>query len=269
MPAIGQSHRRNPLRFISVASALILAGGLLRASSTVLPHDVLLTAKRAASDANYRNDQAALRGAVAAFASLAADEQLRPRALYWAAWTEWMLAASQQQDNQAAAAVASLESAVARLTRLIELQPDDADAHALLAFVSVAIATAERPRWKELAPGISAHRRRALELAPANPRVVMLDAMMIFYAPPQAGGSQTKGVARWLEALQLLAAERPGDATAPDWGRTLAEGWLANLYLTMTPPHDAEARDMAAKALRERPDFWYVATQVMPRIHSP
>jgi len=244
--------------------ALLLAVSALGATSL---RETLLAAKQTATDANYRNDQAGLRDAVASFATLQSDKDLAPPALYHAAWTEWLLAASQIMDKQTAAAGETLTSAVGHLKHALELRPDDAESHSLLVFTLVATATVNPARWKELAPEITAHRQRALELAPHNPRVLIMDATMIFYS--RQPGAQEKGIARWLEAQQLFDTEKISDATQPDWGRTLADGWLANLYLAMTPPRDAEARALATKVLRERPEYWWVATQVLPKIKQP
>jgi hypothetical protein len=95
----------------------------------------------------------------------------------------------------------------------------------------------------------------------------MLDATLLFYSPQP--GARERGLARWQETLQLAAAEKTDDSTRPDWGRTLAEGWLANLHLMTTPPDLATARALAGKALRERPDWWWVATQVLPKTAPP
>ncbi len=70
-------------------------------------------------------------------------------------------------------------------------------------------------------------------------------------------------------ALAFAVADKIADSTLTDWGRTLAEGWLANLCLTANPPRPDEARALAAEALRQRPDFWYVTTQIVPKLPQP
>ena len=74
--------------------ALYLLGLVSVLSSRATPHDDFLAAKHTATEANFRNDQAALHAAITAFDALSADATLGPRARYHAAWTEWMLAAS-------------------------------------------------------------------------------------------------------------------------------------------------------------------------------
>ena len=248
------------LRAVLAAGTLVSALGLPAAPSV---RDQFLAAKQSATDANYRNDRAGLDAALAQFAALEADAALGDRARYHAAWCEWMLAASHFQDQRPAEAGRVLESGAARLRAVLERNPDDGEAHGLLAWMLMALATSDRARFPELAPKVSEHRKRALALLPASPRNVMLDATMLFYAPkPEL---RERGLARWQEALALVAAEKTGDPTLPDWGRTLADGWLANLYLMTNPPRLEDARRHADQALAERPDWWWVRTQVLPK----
>ena len=246
---------------------LYLLGLAFVLHANAAPREDFLAAKHTATEANFHNDKIGLHAAITAFDAHAADAALGPRALYHAAWTEWMLAASQLQDDDSADAIASLESGAARLRRVLEKTPDDGEAHSLLAWMLMSIGGADTARFPQLFPAIREHRQRALALAPHSPRVVMFDGTLLFYSPQP--GTQEKGLARWQEALQLLAAEKIADPTQPDWGRTLAEGWLANLLLQTKPPHAAEARVLAEKALKDRPDFWWVATLVLPKTVTP
>jgi hypothetical protein len=229
------------------------------------PREKLLAAKQAAYDANFRNDAPGLLEAAAKLDALAPDKELGGLALYYAGWTRWSLAASQLQANQKDEAVASLSRSVEDLKKAVTLMPNNGEFESQLAFSLVSLANVDRTRMAQLLPEVGEHRKRALELAPTSPRVVMMDAGMIFYAPAPYG-SQEKGVARWLEAIQLFEAEHVEDALQPDWGRALAYGWLANMYLGMTPPRTAEAKEMANRALALRPDFWFVKTQVLPKV---
>lgn len=241
--------------------------GVLMLTATALPaaspREAFLAAKQGATDANFRNDKPGLDTALAQFGALSTDPTLGPRAAYHAAWTEWMLAASYFQDQKPVEAGKVLESGVARLRAILEKSPEDAEAHGLLGWMLMALGTSNPARYPELAPLVRAHRQRALELAPASPRIVMLEATMLCYAPKP--GLKERGFARWQDALRMLDEEKPADPTLPNWGRTLADGWLANLLLMLDPTRKAEARAHAEKALRERPDFWWVKTEVLPK----
>jgi hypothetical protein len=230
------------------------------------PREKLLEAKQAAYDANFRNDAPGLRAAAEKLDALAKDRKLGAFALYYAGWTRWSLAAAQLQAHHKDEAMAWLSRSVGDLEKAVALLPDNAEFQSQLASSLISLAAVDRTKMAQILPEMTKHRKRALELAPASPRVVMMDAGMIFYAPAQYGGSQEKGIERWLEAIRLFEAERLEDAIQPDWGRALAYGWLANMYLVMSPPRTAEAKEMANRALALRPDFWFVKTQVLPKV---
>lgn len=230
------------------------------------PRKQLLAAKQAAYDANFRNDAQGLRVAAEQLDALATDRELGAFALYYAGWTRWSLAAAQLQANQKEEAMASLSRSVEDLEKAVALRPEDGEFQCQLASSQISLVVVDRTKMSQFFPEVSKHRKRALELAPASPRVVMMDAGMIFNTPAQYGGSQEQGITRWLEAIRLFDAERLEDALQPEWGRALAYGWLANLYLQMSPPRTAEAKAAAKRALELRPDFWYVKTQIMPKV---
>lgn len=245
---------------------LIFAGALVPQVSGQSARAELLQAKQLATDANYRNSQPDLRKAIEQFGTLAHDPALTVPALYHRSWTRWMLAASEIVAARPDSALSALNAAVPDLRRAIELRPNDADTRALMAWTLMAIASADHSRWSEVSSELAEQRRRAVALAPKNPRVMIMDASMMFYAPPAAGGSQERAVAQWRDALNVFEAEKLSDPLSPDWGGALAYGWLANLYLQMAPPRIADARSMAAKALAMRPDFWWVTTQVVAKM---
>lgn len=244
---------------------LLLVLGALACGAA--PRDEFLAAKRAATDANFRNDRAALENAVVEFQRLSADESLRAPALYHAAWTEWMIAATHFAEQKPAAALPLLESGIARLNAILAAHPDDAEAHTLLAWMLMAVGSADRARFPTIIPQMRTHRDRAKALAPQNPRFAMLEATMLAYSPKPE--SRDQGYARWREALALAAAENIADPLAADWGRTLGEGWFANILLTAQPPRRDEARPLLEKALRERPDWWWARTQALPLLDQP
>jgi hypothetical protein len=248
---------------IGLLSALCLSFGALGAPD---PREEFAAAKRLAYASNYRNDQDGLRQAIGRFEQLAALPEMAPAAVYHASWARWVLAPSESVAAHPEAAAAALEAGVGDLKKGLELRPDDPEMHALMAWSLMGIASADRAKWSVVAPDMAKHRQRAVELAPRNPRVMIMDAGMVFYTPPAAGGSQDKAIAAWLEALKLFEAEKAGDPLRVDWGGALPYGWLANLYLQTAPPRMADADQMAKKALLLQPDFWWVKTQVVPKI---
>jgi hypothetical protein len=242
-----------------------LLTGLLVAT----PTERLVEARTRADDANFQNDAAALRKAAADLVALADDREVGRMALYYASWTEWALAASEVQAGNSAAGIQAADRSAFYARRALERDENDAEVMTMLVNALIVIAVLDKERFMPAAKEIAPLRARAIERAPASPRVVMMDAGMIFNNPPERGGGREKGLARWLEAIRLFERESestPSDVTRPTWGRALAWGWLTGLYLAMMPPEFEKAREAAMTALKLRPDFWFVKDQLVPKL---
>src|SRR5262249_15255737 len=148
------------------------------------------------------------RKCIAEFDALSSDKDLSAYALYYAGWTRWALAASQWVANDIPGAVATLDLAVADFRKALALRPDDVEFQTMLANALISDASLDRAKFPTFAPEIRTLRKQVLEAAPKNPRVVMLDAGIIFNTPAQFGGDPDKGIARWLEAIRLFDEEK-------------------------------------------------------------
>lgn len=233
------------------------------------PAGRLIDARTRAYDANFQNDAGALRKAAADLVALADDPAVGRMALYYAAFAEWSLSASEVQAGDNDAAIRAADRAAFYARRALERDPDDAEVMTMLVNALIVVAMLDKERFMPAAREIAPLRKRAIERAPASPRVVMMDAGMIFNNPPERGGSLQRGLARWLEAISLFERESaapPSDTTRPTWGRALAYGWLTQLYLSLMPPEFEKARAAAMRALELRPDFWFVKDQVVPKL---
>ena len=151
----------------------LAVSGAVRAAGA---REKLAAAKQAAYEANFKNDAAGLREAAEKLDALASDKELGALALYYAGWTRWSLAASQLQANQHEEAVASLSRSVEDLKKAVALAPNNGEFESQLASSLISLATQDPSKLMQLLPEVGAHRKRALELAPASPRVVMMDA---------------------------------------------------------------------------------------------
>ena len=258
----------------TTGAALCLTLVLSSASAPAVQdaRSVLIDARNLAYDANYRNDQAGLRAAIAAMQPLVRpDSSDAPYANYYLSWAYWALAASQYEAQDVAGAVESGTLAARHARAAVAARDADPEFYTALVNALIVVAVLDRAQFDRMAAEIRPARAKALELGPENPRVVLMDAGMIFNNPPERGGGQQKGLARYEEALRLFEAEattKAADPLAPRWGHTLAYGWLAPVYLTITPPQKEKARAAAETALRMRPDFWYVRERVLPRLRS-
>ena len=240
------------------------------AAPTQHPRGALIEARNLAYDANYRNDQAGLRFAAASLEALTKDAAVAPYAHYYASFTYWSLAGSQFTAKDTAGALESGRRAADHARLALAARPDDAEMHAAVSNALIVVMILDKPNFEPLYAELKTFRASALKLAPANPRVVMLDASIMFNDPSEKDGP-ARGLARWEEAVRLFdreAAEPHVDPVVPRWGHALAYGWQAGLYLRMTPPRKAEARRAAGIALAMRPDFWWVRETVLPQLRE-
>ena len=231
----------------------------------------LIELRHVVYDSMYRNDADGLRLAIAALEKLTdrAGSTERPYVRYYSSVAHWALSAAQLQAGDAPGGLRSAQAAVAHARAGLELRPEDPEFHAVLANGLIVVAILDQPNFMTTAKELASIRKQALLLGPANPRVVVMDAGMIFNNPPSRGGGQERGLTRWREALALFEREASapgGDVLAPSWGHALAWGWLANLLQKAEGDRMAVAREAAAAALQMRPDFWYVREQVIPRL---
>jgi hypothetical protein len=255
-------------RTLLIVIALLLPATIAEAAT---PRAILMAARDLAYDANYRNDQDGLRSAIATLESLAPTAE-DGYVQYYLSWSYWALSASQVQAKDTDGALQSGTKAVEHARRAVAVNSRDADFQTALANALVVVGVlGHRITDKEFMAEFMAVRRTALELGPNNPRVVLMDAGVIYNTPAEAGGSHERGLARVQEALRLFDAEcdaKAVDPLAPRWGGALANGWIATMYLAQTPPQKENARSAAETALRMRPDFWYVREQLMPQLRQ-
>jgi hypothetical protein len=68
---------------------------------------------------------------------------------------------------------------------------------------------------------------KALQLDPANPRALYLQAWVKYYTPKMWGGDKAQAKTLLAEAMKNLAAQHPADNVQPRWGKAESEELLA------------------------------------------
>lgn len=95
--------------------------------------------------------------------------------------------------------------------------------------------------------------RRALELAPKNPRVLLLDAVELYERAAGSGAGKDNARSKLQQAVAAFEVEREGPEPVPGWGAAEAYTFLARSYLDSG---DAiAARGALEHALLMAPDF--------------
>lgn len=67
----------------------------------------------------------------------------------------------------------------------------------------------------------------AERLDPSNPRIALIKAEDTYFTPEQYGGSKTKGIDMFKEALAKFSTYKTKTALDPNWGKTEAEYFIS------------------------------------------
>lgn len=154
-----------------------------------------------------------------------------------------------------------LDRCIEQARRAIRLDREYAEAHALIGACH-GLAAARRPLAAIVAGNFAARElRRAVSLAPDNPRVILLNAVTQRRRASGDAFRQEQVERQLREALrQFESALASTDVGAPDWGE--AEAHLLLAELAMTRGARGEARDHIEQALLIAPDYSAARTQL-------
>ncbi|MDZ7693780.1 MAG: hypothetical protein U5K69_22120 [Balneolaceae bacterium] len=91
---------------------------------------------------------------------------------------------------------------------------------------------------------------KALQLAPKNPRVEMINGIGLLYKPGLFGGSNEKAIAAFKDAGQYFKQWKSTSELYPQWGYAENYAWLAQAYLEEDQPK--KAKEAYHQALENR-----------------
>ena len=159
-----------------------------------------------------------------------------------------------------------LDAAVEHLKKATEIDPQAAEAYALLSSVYGWQIGLSPMKTTILGPKLGKASRKAKQLAPDNPRVVMSAAISDFNTPEMFGGSKEKGLQGLQRAAELFAQEEPTDPIQPAWGHRETYAWLGIAYQGQGELESARAA--FEKALEIDPDFGWVKYWLLPELEK-
>ena len=167
-------------------------------------------------------------------------------------------------DKNKEAASGHLKTAVEHLQEATRIDPDAAEAHALLASVYGRQIGLSPVKGMILGPKGGKAIRKALELAPDNPRVVLSAAIGDFNTPKMFGGNKERAMKGFRRAAELFSREKPADPLEPSWGHSEAFAWLGLAHMDRDEKEPAGAA--FEKALQINPDFGWVKYVLLPEL---
>jgi tetratricopeptide (TPR) repeat protein len=219
-----------------------------------------------ARDGDLQADWSKMLDARDRFVALAADTEIAALAHYYIGYTYWRLSSLAYVAVGQQAQVQLAERAVKSLETAVQLRPDFPDAQALLSTCLATLLKPDRSNVDTLLPRIRGAAQAALPAGERNPRVMLLRAMGLIFAPPEYGGNRDKGFELWKQAIAGFEKERPAPLM-PDWGHAEALAWLGGVYLRFDQPQDAVP--LLERAVALRPDFWWASKAALPVARRP
>jgi tetratricopeptide (TPR) repeat protein len=255
-------HRR--YRFIASLFAVIVAAGAAAASEDK-DHEELRAAARLARDGDLQADWNKMQAARARLAALTTHAELAPLAHYYVGYADWRMSSLAFVAMGQPGSTRLVERAVASLEASVRKRPAFPDAQALLATCLAIRVGMDASQQEALVPRIRAAWQAALPAVESNPRVMLLRAMSLVFAPPPYGDRE-KGLALWRQALAKFATHREA-GLMPEWGDVEAVAWLGGAYL-MFDQHE-EAVEFLERAVHMRPDFWWAGKAALPIARQP
>jgi tetratricopeptide (TPR) repeat protein len=246
-----------------VAAAVLVCGGA--AASEDKAHEEFRAAARQARDGDLQADWEKMLAARDRFAAFADHQELGALAHYYMGYADWRLSSLAFLALGQPGSKRLLDRAVGSLETSIQKRPAFPDAHALLAACLGISLSMDASQQEQVLPRMRAAWQAALPSLESNPRVMLLRAMALAFAPPPYG-DRDKGFELWRRAIAKFETHRP-EGLMPDWGDAEAVAWLGGAYLMLDRHH--EAVEFLERALRMRPDFWWAGKAALPIARRP
>ena len=219
--------------------------------------------------ADYRADLPKLTTLRDRAARLSNDSKLGYLADYWTGFASWRIVVNGASAKMAPEeAKAHLQRAVADFESSARKKGDFADAHAAAAAVHGWLAAYNNADQAVMNHEIENYKRflnRAVELEPANPRVLWIQAVPYMVLPPERGGNLDRAIEFYRQMIENARPLIP-QSPLPDWGKV--EGLMSLSYALMSKSDLDGATEQANAALRLRPDWHYVRDILMPQIEA-
>ena len=116
-----------------------------------------------------------------------------------------------------------------------------------------------------LGPAMVENMARAADMAPADPRIQLLDGINTLHTPSIFGGGPERALAKFRRALELFATEAP-DSSGARWGRDDAHVWAGRAEAKRE--NFAAARRHYVDALAINPNHGWVKNTLLPEVDA-
>jgi tetratricopeptide (TPR) repeat protein len=182
-----------------------------------------------------------------------------------ALWREAQLVRARNTRESASSADAMLERAIGILQRSDAARPM-AETKVVIASAYGTLAGGGMRAAMRNGPRANAAEDEAKEMAPNNPRVLLVSGISAFYKPAAFGGGKDKARAAITRAIAAFPNDRPA-APMPAWGHAEAYAWLGQIEADAG--NTAAARRAYQRALELEPEYNWVRLVLLPALDRP
>jgi len=211
-------------------------------------------------------DVDAMQNARAQFKRVATASEDAAWAHYYVGLANYRLA-TQLLERDEDRAEALLDDGIDHLNTAIEAQPKSAEAHALLSTMYGLKARGGMASGMRYGPRADDAIAKAQQLAPDNPRVLLLNAVSLLNKPSRWGGDREGAIEALNRAIQQFEAAAPSNhSLRPQWGHADAYVWLGIAH--MKGDDLAQARRAFEQALAVRPGYTWVESVLLPQLSA-
>lgn len=251
-----------------VMQLILVAIFVFATSATAQPAgSLILEAKQLLREGEMEGSPDKVQRARVTFERAAFDDSVATLAHYYSAYAAHQLVGLLSGINSATTRselVDHIDYAIEHLEVATEREPSFAEGWALLASVYGRKISYRPIAGMTLGPKSNRARKTAEELAPDNPRVVLLQAVSDYNTPRMWGGDKKRAMAGLHRAAGLFETEVVADALQPSWGHGTVYAWLGIVY--MDEGDLPEARRALETALTIDPEFRWVKHGLMPSL---
>ncbi|MEP7027954.1 MAG: hypothetical protein ABI960_05100 [Candidatus Eisenbacteria bacterium] len=185
---------------------------------------------------------------------------------YWVAVCDWRVAPYFMPEEKKAKGKRWVAEGIARAGRAYEIDPKFAEALALRCGLQGLAIQFDPSQAMKLGIQAESDLNHARDLAPGNPRVLLLDGINTLYKPGFIGGGAGPALKKFERAQALFAGETVTDPAAPDWGKDDVYVWAGRAAVRAGDYRGA--RGYYQKALAANPENGWVKRSLLPEVEK-
>lgn len=229
--------------------------------------DSLIIQQRLALDAAVDNwNEADMRNARATFERILPLTDKPWLAHYYIAYADYNLGLNLISQQKSEDAEKFIDDAVEHLMKAIDLDTKFAEGFALLSTCYGLKINFMPIKSIYLGPRSGVAISKALNLAPDNPRIHLIDGIGKYHSPSMFGGGIDKAKPALEKAVELYNSFQPASALLPDWGHEGPHVWLGRIAMQEKRWDDAQQHFDDALAIK--PNHGLVKYVLLPNLNK-